>query len=351
MQKERIIMDLYRFGYEDSYTPDIKIEKRENKFGIIYLPTGEILLPFEYENIMINSGAINNFFVVKNGLFGAIHFEGAKYSENDFCIKSSDLPIYAETPKLVCDIPCEYDYFHVFDYGESAFYNNRDNAYLHVGSKNTVMHFEEILIDDSIRLWGKKNNTLYLVSSGEIEYEEVFKGFRFYASHNYCAYIDYDNNEKLVYIEGKLTLMKYNNLLSLHPQKLYFDDKVINFEYYSKSFVMSSQRIDYTSKLLGIREENGTYITFPFAHTLIYVGGNRFIANCEDGKFGLCEIKYRGQVETDRGVENLYDWFPKFLLEGYDFMVFLGKGYYEFIKEGAAIVIYDSNNGVMKNHF
>ena len=85
-----------------------------------------------------------------------------KYIENDFCTENSDLPIYAETPKPVCDIPCEYDYFHVFDYGESAFYNNRDNAYLHVGSKNTVMRFEEILIDDSIRLWGKKNNTLYL---------------------------------------------------------------------------------------------------------------------------------------------------------------------------------------------
>lgn len=32
-------------------------------------------------------------------------------------------------------------------------------------------------------------------------------------------------------------------------------------------------------------------------------------------------------------------------------MVFLGKGYYEFIKEGAAVVIYDSNNGIMKNFF
>lgn len=46
------------------HTPDIEIEKRENKFGIIYLPTGEILLPFEYQNIMINSGTIHNFFVV-----------------------------------------------------------------------------------------------------------------------------------------------------------------------------------------------------------------------------------------------------------------------------------------------
>lgn len=55
-------MDLYRFGCGYSYTSDIEIEKRENKFGIIYLPTGEILLPFEYENIMINGDAINNFF-------------------------------------------------------------------------------------------------------------------------------------------------------------------------------------------------------------------------------------------------------------------------------------------------
>lgn len=344
-------MDLYRFECGDSYAADIEIEKRENKFGIIYLPTGETLLPFEYENIMINGGAINNFFVVKNGQFGAIHFEGARYDENDFYTEISDLSIYDEIPKLVCDVPCEYDYFHVFAYGESVFFNNRENTYLYVGSKNTVIHFEEIHIDSYCSLWGKKNNTLYLVSSGEIEYEEAFKGFRFYAMHNFYAYVDFDNNEKLVDIEGKLILMKYSNFASHRPQKLRFDDKVIDFEYYSKSFVMSSQKIDYTSKLLGIREKNGTYITFPFAHTLIYVGRNRFIANCGDGKFGLCEIKYRGQLETDCGVENLYDWFPEFLLEGYDFIVFLGKGYYKFIKEGAEVVIYNTNDGSMKNHF
>lgn len=45
-------MDLYKVGYGESYTPDFKIEKRENKFGIIYLPTGEILLPFEWNGII-----------------------------------------------------------------------------------------------------------------------------------------------------------------------------------------------------------------------------------------------------------------------------------------------------------
>lgn len=114
---------------------------------------------------------------------------------------------------------------------------------------------------------------------------------------------------------------------------------------------MSSQRIEYTAKLLGIREKNGTFITLPFAHTLEYVGRNRFIANCEDGKFGLCEVKYHGQVESDCGVENIYGWFPEFLLEGYDFVVCLGKGYYKFEKEGAAVVIYNANDGSMKNHF
>ena len=62
---------------------------------------------------MINGHAVNNFFVVKNGRFGAIHFEGSRNSEDDFCCtERSDLPIYDEIPKPVCDVPCEYDYFH-----------------------------------------------------------------------------------------------------------------------------------------------------------------------------------------------------------------------------------------------
>lgn len=258
---------------------------------------------------------------------------------------------YDEILKPVCDVPCEYDCFHSYGCGESVFFNNQENVYLYVNSKNTVIHFEEMMIDDCPSFWGKKNNTLYLVSSGEIQYKEVFKGFRFYAMHHFDAYVDFDNNEKLVNIEGKRTLIKYKDSLSLQQKILYFNGKVISFEYYSKPFVMSSQKIGYTSKLLGIREKNGSYITFPFAHTLEYVGRNRFIANCEDGKFGLCEVKYRGQVETDCGVENLYDWFPEFLLAGYDFVTFLGKGYYEFTKEGAAVVIYNSHDGRIKTIF
>jgi len=43
---------------------------------------------------MINGHAVNNFFVVKNGRFGAIHFEGSRNSEDDFCCtERSDLPI------------------------------------------------------------------------------------------------------------------------------------------------------------------------------------------------------------------------------------------------------------------
>lgn len=141
------------------------------------------------------------------------------------------------------------------------------------------------------------------------------KGFRFYALNNAYQYVDFESKEYLVNIEGKLTLMKYSNPLPLLRQKkLCFGNKVIDFEYYSKSFIMSSKRIEYTAKLLGIREKNGTFITLPFAHTLEYVGGNRFIANCEDGKFGLCEVKYHGQVESDCGVENIYGWFPEFLM-------------------------------------
>lgn len=51
---------------------------------------------------MINGHAVNNFFVVKNGRFGAIHFEGSRNSEDDFCCtERSDLPIYDEIPKPV----------------------------------------------------------------------------------------------------------------------------------------------------------------------------------------------------------------------------------------------------------
>lgn len=345
-------MDIYSFNGRCSYTPDIEIEKRENKFGIIYLPTGEILLPFEYENIMINGSAINNFFVVKNGLFGAIHFEGLRNAKYDFFKKRKDLPKYCEKPKLVCDVPCKYDYFRAFGSCESAFFNNQENVYLYTDNKNTVFHFEEIEIDNYHHAWGRKNNTLYLVSWGEIKYKEPFKDFRFYALNNYYAYVDFDKNEKLVNIEGKMTLLKYVGTLSLPLEQLCFDGEIIDFEYYSKTFTVSSQEITYNdTKLLGICEKNGKYITFPFAHTLEYVGKNRFIANCSNGKYGLCEIKYRGRVETDCGSENLYDLFPEFILKGYDSVVFIGKGYYEFSKEGEAIVIYNSNNGSMINRF
>lgn len=41
-------MDLYRFGHGYSYTPDIEVKKKGDKFGIIYLPTDEILLHSVY---------------------------------------------------------------------------------------------------------------------------------------------------------------------------------------------------------------------------------------------------------------------------------------------------------------
>lgn len=37
-------MDLYRFGHGYSYTPDIGVKKKGDKFGIVYLTTDEILL-------------------------------------------------------------------------------------------------------------------------------------------------------------------------------------------------------------------------------------------------------------------------------------------------------------------
>lgn len=58
-------MDIYKFGNCYTYTPDIEIEKKNGKYGIIYLPTNEIILPFEYDNIMINGEYVNNFFCCK----------------------------------------------------------------------------------------------------------------------------------------------------------------------------------------------------------------------------------------------------------------------------------------------
>ena len=34
-------MNLYSLGNWYSYTPDIGIEKKDDKYGIVYLPTGE----------------------------------------------------------------------------------------------------------------------------------------------------------------------------------------------------------------------------------------------------------------------------------------------------------------------
>ena len=78
---------------------------------------------------------------------------------------------------------------------------------------------------------GRKINTLYLVSLDEIQYKEVFKGFRFYALNNAYQYVDFESKEYLVNIEGKLTLMKYSNPLTHYygKKKLCFGNKGYRF--------------------------------------------------------------------------------------------------------------------------
>lgn len=156
-----------------------------------------------------------------------MHLEGNRQTNNkilayEMFAEREKLTAYVSKPVLICDLPCEYDYFTVLLCGESIFYNNKENVYLYVGNKNTIIHFEEL---------------------------------------------------------------------------------------------------------------------------------NRFIANCEDGKFSPIEIIYCGQVGNgDDGVENLYD-IPNYILYGYDYVNRIGDGYYEFIKEGQKVVIYHANDGSIKDTF
>lgn len=350
-------MDIYKFGNCYTYTPDVEIEKKNGKYGIIYLPTNEVILPFEYDNIMINDGYVNNFFIVKNGLFGAVHLEGVLHSEAEMFAERENLDVYDSKPIPVYDLPCEYDYFRVLIGGESIFYNSKENVYLYVSTKNTIIHFKEVFVDD-YSVWAKKNDTLYLVCSGEIQYSEPFIKFRFssFQCGHFYSYIDYENHDRLMQIDTtqRYKLIKQASYLVHNPQtNLCFDGKDIEFEYYFRNYTLDLGGITHNVTLLGICEKGGEHIhiTLPFAHTLKYVGMNRFIANCIGGKFSLCEIKYHGQVETEYRFENLYDAVPQFILHGYDYVNCLGGGYYEFLKEGQNIILYNANNGSVKDTF
>lgn len=252
-------MDIYKFGNCYTYTSDIEIERKNGKFGIIYLPTNDVILPFEYDNIMINDAYVNNFFVVKNGLFGAVHLEGSLHSESEMFAERENLAVYDSKPVLVCDLPCEYDYFNVLVGGESIFYNSKENVYLYVSKKNTVIHFDEVFVDD-YSVWGKKKDTLYLIGSGEPEYSEPFSNFRFrrFQGGNFYSYIDYENYDRLMRIAGtqKYKLVKQASYLAHNPQtNLCFDEKQIEFEYYSRNYTLDLCGTTHNVELLGIREK------------------------------------------------------------------------------------------------
>lgn len=356
--------ELYKFGDLYSYTTDIEVVKKKNKYGIIYLPTGETLLPFEYENILINGDAINNFFVVKNGLYGAVHLEGKRGIKNDIFAKKSDLMPYVEKPKLIYDVPCEYDYFVKKICNDFVFYNSRENVYFNTAPRNTVIHFEETR-ENYASVWGRKNGILYLVQNGEIQYTEPFNGFRFRRTQDRYEFFDYEKKEGLMchIIENngdfftEYILVKDEDYLSFGqtiplPLSLNFGGKIIEFEYYSQKFntiSSSNSGLAYETELFGICEKTGIRITPPFAHTLRYIGKNRFIANCENGKFGLCEIKYRGQVKTECGRENLYELFPEFLLDGYDYVNYTGGNIYEFRSDDHSHIRYNTQTECIEN--
>lgn len=351
--------EFYRFGDLYSYTPDIEVKKKDNKYGIIYLPTGETLLPFEYENILINGYAVNNFFVVKNGLYGAVHLDGKHDSANDLFTEKSDLVPYGEKPKLIYDVPCEYDYFVKKPCNDFIFYSNAENVYLNTALQNTVICFEETK-ENYASVWGRKDGFLYLVQSGEIQYTEPFNGFRFKWTHDRYEFFDYEKKQGLMChtVEGnddfftRYILVRDEDYTSCGqtvplPSTLNFNGKIIEFEYYSEKFaaISSISRLSYETELFGICEKTGIRITLPFAHTLLYIGKNRFIANCENGKFGLCEIKYRGNIKNKHKNENQYDLFPEFLLDGYDYVNYAGGNIYEFRSNDRSHIRFNAKTG------
>lgn len=175
-----------------------------------------------------------------------MHLEGTRQTnnemfDNDIFAERNKLAAYISKPVLVCDLPCEYDYFTVLLCGESIFYNNKENVYLYVSNKNTIIHFEEVFVDN-YSVWAKKNNTLYLVSIGEIQYSEPFTKFRFTAVQrgSFCSCIDYENYDKLIRIDNEenFKLIKQNQHLVNNPPKvLCFNDKKLNLNTILKSVI------------------------------------------------------------------------------------------------------------------
>ena len=343
-------MDFYQFAGGYTYTPDVDIKGEDGKYGIVYLPDGEVLLPFEYDDIIINAHEVNHFVVVKNGLYGAVHLEGSRCNKNDLFTARSKLAIYDAKPELIFDLSCKYDHFKSYPWGDLLFYGSEETAYLS-SITNTVIHFEEVN-ENNYSIWGRRDNTLYLVSNGDVLYSEPFKGFRF-RSMGDGSHIDYETFDRLVDIKEKYILMTKEDYSDHKPHnKLSFNGKTVSFCYYSQPFALTSDSgLKYNINLLGIREKRGTNITLPFAHTLQYVGNNCFIASCENGKFGLFEIKYSDMPKIKCGSGNFCEFFSKFILDGYDFIAPLGKGYYMFIKEGSNVVLYNSNDGSIKDKF
>lgn len=349
-------MNLYSLGKNRLYTKDITIKQLNGKYGIAYTPPCKNILPFEYgdmltafefDNILVNSWATNNFFVIKNGLYGAVHFDGNGYKED--CT-------FNEKPKLIYDLPCQYDYFESRLGGDFIFYNTDESAYLYTADsesgtpdKNTVIHFDEVDGDiTSLSVWGRKDNNLYLVKYGKILYSEPFNGFRFH--ENRFGYYRSDNSEILVPENQKYILTKESvHILHDSQSSLCFNGEFVSFEYYSQDFHLCSDRvpkIKFKVELLGICEKNGAcIIATPFAHTLQYIGKNRFIASCENGKFGLCEIVCNGKVETESGRERLYALYPEFIIESiYNYVIPIGSDYYKFIG-GKNDVLYNHRDG------
>lgn len=197
-------MNFYQFVGGCTYTPDVEIKECDGKHGIVYLPENAVLLPFEYDDIMINAHEVNHFVVVKNGLYGAVHLEGIRCNENDLFTARSMLEKYAVKPEVIYDLACEYNSFKSYPWGDLLFYGSDETAYLSSVS-NTVLHFEEVN-ENNYSIWGRKNNTLYLVLCGDVLYSEPFNGFRF-RSIGGERHIDYGSLDRLVEVEGKYTLM------------------------------------------------------------------------------------------------------------------------------------------------
>lgn len=333
-------MNLYNIGKVFSYSPDLCVGTIEGKYGIRYLSDkGDIMLPYEYDNIIIGGWEVNTFIIVKKGKYGIIHFEGERDLSGDIAAPHNQLSLYDKKPKIVFDLPCVYDYFESVLCGTMLFFNESETA-VYIPDSHEIHHCQEAFAD-SCNIWLQKDNMLYMLDiCGDILYSEPFSGFRFSIKekNGIKYYSDPDKLERLIFDGNKYVLAKAHSSID---NVLHFSHEDISFSYYTRD--AKSEMPDLCKSLnctlIGIRDSRNINITLPFAFSLKYIGNNKFIVNlC--GEFGVYSVACEGQTGNDavqEEKENIYS--GTFSVEPkYDFSAEIGEGYYSFSRDSECIL-------------